>query len=384
MRVMFWTMVAAILYAYGGYTLAIMLLSLVIRRPVRRDDGYEPPVTFLIAAYNEERDIAAKLDNTLALDYPADKLEIMVASDGSTDGTDEIVRSYAARHPQVRLVRVEGRVGKTETQNQAVEQASGDVVVFSDATTEYQADAVRKLVRNYADPAVGAVSGKYKYREGEGSSMGLATVLFWNYENLIKSRQTRIRTVTGCSGCIYSVRRSAYERLPHQFTSDLVEPLRVLAAGHRIVFEPEALAFEDPTERSGDEFRMRVRVITQGMAGVWYMRSLLNPLRHGFVAFQLWSHKISRWLVPLFLIGLYGVSTALFLVGAGWIYTAAFVAQSVFYLMALAGFVADRLGVRFRILSLPLYFCVLNLASLIGLVNLIRGERMALWEPLRP
>ena len=209
-KVIFWLIIFLIFYTYAGYSFIILLLSLFLNRSVRKKEVY-PRVTFLITAYNEEHSIAAKLENTLSLDYPGEKLEVIVASDGSTDSTDTIVKQF---HDQgVILNRVEGRVGKTETQNQTVAKATGDIIIFSDATTNYKKDAIRNIVQNYADPQVGAVSGRYEYINPTGAAVGLGTVLFWKYENLIKRLQTRIHTITGCCGCIYSVRRDLYEPL---------------------------------------------------------------------------------------------------------------------------------------------------------------------------
>jgi cellulose synthase/poly-beta-1,6-N-acetylglucosamine synthase-like glycosyltransferase len=345
---------------------------------VRRAD-ITPPVTYLITAYNEERNIAAKLEQTLSLDYPRDRLEIIVASDGSTDRTDDIVRGFA--DSGVRLVRVEGRVGKTEVQNQAVRQANGEIIIFSDATTRYEKSAVRKIVRNYADPTVGAVSGRYEYFNPTGATIGLGSILFWKYENQIKSRQTSIKTITGCCGCIYSVRREAYVPLPADIISDLCEPLKVLEkSSYRIVFEPEAIAYEETTEKSAEEFRMRVRVITRGMRGLMFMRSLFNPLRHGFVAFQLISHKVLRWLVPVFLATIFVAN--LFLLEHAF-YKLLFAGQVAFYAIALFGYLSERRKLPIGILSVPLYFVTVNLASIVAMYRVWRGHKAVTWETVR-
>jgi len=339
----------------------------------------EPKVTFLITAYNEERSITAKLEDTLSLDYPKDKLEVMVASDGSTDRTDEIVRGFATRG--VVLKRVEGRVGKTATQNEAVKAAIGEIVIFSDATTKYSKDAIRKIVRNYADEAVGAVSGRYEYVNPTGASVGIGTILFWKYENFIKSAQTRIKTITGCCGCIYSVRKKAYVLLPPDIISDLVEPLKIIEKGYRIVFEPEAVAYEETTEKPSEEFKMRIRVITRAMRGILYVKSLLNPFKYPFVSFQLISHKVLRWLIPFFLIGL--LVSNYFLIGTHWFYNLTFVMQISFYTIALLGMIADKLGKRFKMLAIPMYFCVVNTASLIAFFKTLKGQKTIVWETVR-
>ncbi|HEX9757361.1 MAG TPA: glycosyltransferase family 2 protein [Nitrospiria bacterium] len=376
----FWITLGLILYVYVGYTLSIFLFSIFVRNPVKKNDKYEPTVTLLITAYNEEKDIGKKLENAEDLEYPPSKIEILVASDGSTDRTDQIVNEYRRKYENIRLLRVEGRVGKTETQNQAVINAKGEIIVFSDATTEYRRDAIRKIVRNYADPTIGAVSGRYNYITKKGSAMGIATIFFWKYENFIKSCQTRIKTITGCCGCIYSVRRDLYEPLKRDIISDLVEPLKILEKGYRIAFEKEAIAFETTTEGSSEEFKMRIRVITRGMNGILHMRALLNPFKYGFVSFQLISHKVLRWLVPLLMIALFILNW--FLLGP-WFYNTTFYMQFSLYLLALAGWFIDKKGGKVRILSMPLYFCVVNIACLMGLFNILKGEKKSVWETVR-
>ncbi|CCK80488.1 glycosyltransferase family 2 protein [Desulfobacula toluolica] len=376
-ELIFWLFIGVIFYTYIGYPLLTLFLSLFNNHPVHKKD-IEPSVTFLITAYNEEKNISQKLDNTLSLDYPRDKLEIMVASDGSTDNTDEIVKSFSGRG--VVLHRVEGRVGKTETQNQAVKTAIGEIIIFSDATTNYDRNAIRKIVRNYNDPTIGAVSGRYEYLNPTGASVGTGTVLFWKYENFIKSRQTRIKTITGCCGCIYSVRRRLYEPLPKEIISDLVEPLKIIEKGYRIAFEPEAIAYEVTEEKALEEFSMRVRVITRGMNGLAYVKDLLNPFRNKFVAFQLHSHKVLRWLIPFFLVLIF-IANCMLLDQK--LYQFLFIGQTVFYGAAFGGWYLEKIGKKHKILSLPLYFCVVNLASFRAFFNFILGRKMVTWETIR-
>ena len=378
MEIVFWSTVFMIFYTYFGYPLLIMLVSLFVNNKVNRND-FEPEVTFLITAYNEEKDIKGKLKNTLELDYPRSKLEIIVASDASSDNTDAIVREFAAQG--VKLLRVEGRLGKTEVQNQAVKTAKGQIIVFSDATTRYEKSAVRKLVRNYFDEKVGAVSGRYKYYDPNNSSVGAGTVAFWDYENFIKMKQTQIMTITGCCGCIYSVRKEAYAPLPRDIISDLVEPLKVLEKGYRIVFEPEAIAYETTCQSSNEEFKMRVRVISRGMSGMLYMKRLFNPFKYGFVSFQLISHKILRWMIFFFLIVLFAVSAFSF--NKGTFYKISFVLQALFYLLALAGFLTDSLPRKIKIFSFPLYFCVVNIASVLAFFRTLTKKKDITWQTVR-
>jgi len=374
---LFWALIGIVAYTYFGYSVVIVVLALLFNRQVDRRDS-TPRVTFLITAYNEEKNIRKKLTDVLALDYPHEHLEVMVASDGSTDRTDEIVEVLGDQG--VVLKRVEGRVGKTATQNEAVKAANGEIIIFSDATTVYEHDAIRKLVRNYHDPAVGAVSGRYEYMNPTGASVGTGSILFWKYENFIKSMQTRIRTITGCCGCIYSVRKAAYVPLPADIISDLVEPLMIIEKDYRVVFEPEAIAYEETTEKPAEEFSMRVRVVTRAMRGILFAKRLLNPFRFPFVSFQLISHKVLRWLIPFFLIGLF-VSNV-FLLG-DWFYNLTFAAQIIFYALALLGGIAERFGWKMKVTSIPLFFCIVNMAALLAVFRVLRGYKAVTWETVR-
>jgi cellulose synthase/poly-beta-1,6-N-acetylglucosamine synthase-like glycosyltransferase len=376
-RVLFWASAALLVYVYVGYPLLLSILAAFSRRKAAQP-GYLPTISVLIAARNEEASIGRKLQETASLDYPEDKLEIIVLSDGSTDRTDEIVAAHG--DPRVRLLRMPERKGKTHAQNQGAGAARGEILVFSDATTIYHPQALRYLAANYRDPSVGAVSGRYQYFDPEQNSpTGSGSIAFWNYENLIKMFQSRIRTITGCCGCIYSVRKSAYSELPADIISDLVQPLWVIQKGYRVVFENRALAFEETTQSTAEEFSMRVRVVTRAIRGLLSVPDLLKPWKYPWVALQLTSHKVLRWLVPLFLIALF-VSNAV-LAGQP-VYRFVFALQLVFYLFALF---STRVPVHryFKLLSLPLYFCTLNLAALLSIIAVFRGRKYVVWETVR-
>lgn len=371
--------VALLVYAYAGYPALLAAISALLRKK-RKEPGYTPSISVLIAAYNEEADIGRKIRQTLELHYPQDKLEILVASDGSTDRTDEIVRQIAATEPRVRLLRVEGRRGKTRAQNEAVPRCNGEVIVFSDATTVYHPDSLLYLAGHYEDPKVGAVSGRYKYFDADGQSpTGLGSMAFWNYENLIKLLQSRIATLTGCSGCIYSVRKSVYTPLPDEACSDLVEPLCVVRQRYRVAFEDRALAYEETTRSSAQEFKMRVRVATRGMRGVLSVPELLKPWSRPWIAFQLFSHKLLRWSVPVLLLVIFAATAAL---ARHAVFQALLALQAVFYLVALLTlwFPLHR---RWKVLGIPLYFCTLNFAALVGAFEICRGHRYTVWETVR-
>jgi cellulose synthase/poly-beta-1,6-N-acetylglucosamine synthase-like glycosyltransferase len=373
----FWCCVLGLLYVYIGYPLLLAILARLISR-TRKQLGYCPSLTVLIAAYNEEANIKRKVEETLALEYPPDKLEILVVSDGSTDRTDEIIKTFSDR--RVRLLRVDDRNGKTHAQNEGVRQANGEIIVFSDATAVYHAKALLYLACNYEDTEVAAVSGRYQYFDPDATSpTGLGSVAFWNYENMIKKFQSDIRTLTGCSGCIYSVRKDCYVPLPATACSDLVEPLCVVRSGRRVVFEDRALAYEETTKSTGDEFRMRVRVATRGIRGVLTVRELLNVSKYGWISFQLVSHKLMRWLVPIYLIVILLTSA---LLAGEFPYNWFLGLQIVFYIIGVVAMLVP-LHRRWRPLGIPLYFCTLNIAALLGLVEAFRGQQYTVWETVR-
>jgi len=376
-EVVFWASVGMLMYVYLGYPTLLALVAPFYRRP-NKQPGYYPTISVLIAAYNEEAHIGQKLAETLALDYPFDKMEILVVSDGSADRTDEIVNS--CQDPRVKLLRIDARKGKTNAQNEGVKQCRGEVIVFSDATAVYHPNALQYLACHYEDAQVGAVSGRYQYFDPKGESpTGLGSVAFWNYENLIKKLQSRISTLTGCSGCIYSVRKSIYTPLSAASCSDLVEPLHVVRNGYRVVFEDRALAYEETTKSAKEEFNMRVRVAAHGISGVLSVPDLLKFWKHGWIAFQLISHKVLRWLVPFSLILLFACN-ALLVQRLG--FRLVFLLQLAFYLIGLVSMLLP-MHRQWTPLSIPLYFCTLHVAALVSVISLMRGNRFVVWETVR-
>jgi cellulose synthase/poly-beta-1,6-N-acetylglucosamine synthase-like glycosyltransferase len=376
-RIVFWLAALLLFYVYAGYPLLLALIGLFVRRR-RPEYGYCPQISVLIAAYNEEAAIERKIRQTLELEYPAKKLEVLVLSDCSTDRTDEIVKTFP--DPRVRLVRMTERRGKTHAQNEGVGQARGEVIVFSDATAIYHPKALLYLACNYQDAAVGAVSGRYQYFDPEGKSpTGLGSVAFWNYENLIKKLQSHIKTITGCCGCIYSVRKAAYTELADDVISDLVQPLQAIRKGYRVVFEDRALAYEETTQSTAEEFSMRVRVVTRAMRGLLRVADLLKPWKFFCPAFQLWSHKVLRWMVPLFLLA---ILAANFMLLDSPPYRFTLAAQMVFYAAAIVNMLAP-LHRKWKPLGIPLFFCTLNAAALVSMIEICRGRKYATWQTVR-
>ncbi len=376
-EVIFWLSAAALFYTYAGYPLLLALVSAFRPRRVRRG-AFESTVSVIITAYNEERDLAAKLENTLTLDYPSELLEIIVASDCSSDRTDDIVREFAPRG--VRLHRQPQRLGKTAAQNAGVAQARGDVILFSDATSLYQPDVLQALLPNFADPTVGCVAGRLIYVDPADSRIGRGARSYWSYETFLKKHESRACSLIGASGCLYAVRRTAYVPLYHEACSDFIIATKMVEQGLRAIYEPNAVCTELTNRRSDNELKMRVRIIAQTFTDLWQHVAMLNPFRSGFYAIQLFSHKVMRYLVPFFLMTIFVASATL---SGSVFYRILFTAQLAGYACAALAWVLDLVGIRSRLLAFPQYFVLANIASLIALYKFLRGERYAHWEPIR-
>ena len=376
--VLFWLSAAALAYTYAGYPLFIAVISRVRPRAVRRS-AHQPSVSVIITAYNEERHLAAKLENTLALDYPRELIEVIVASDCSGDRTDEIVKSFASRG--VRLHRQPQRLGKTAAQNAAVEKARGEIIIFSDATSHYEADVVQKIVPSFADDSVGCVGGRLIYVDPNDTRVGRGARSYWGYETFIKSHESKACSLIGVSGCLYAVRRAAYVPLYDEACSDFIIATKMIEQGLRTVYEPDAVCTEETNQQHDNEMRMRVRIIAQTFTDLWRHRAMLNPLRSGLYGWQMVSHKVMRYSVPLFLIGMFATSAVL--ARGSLFYRLIFLAQAAVYGCAALAWLLEKIGVRSRLLALPHYFVLANVASLIAFFKFLRGERYARWEPIR-
>ena len=369
---------AALFYTYFGYPLFVYLYSRLRPRAIKRA-VFEPSVSLIITAYNEERDLYAKLVNTLQIEYPAEKLEIIVASDCSSDKTDEIAGEFAEHG--VKLYRQTERRGKTSAQNMAVEKAGGEIILFSDATTVYQPDVLRAMLPNFADQTIGCVAGKLIYVDASGSAVGSGARSYWNYETFLKESESRACSLIGVSGCLYAVRKSAYKSMYPEACSDFLIAVSLYEQGFRTVYEQNAVCTEETNQRADKELQMRVRIISQTFTDLWRNRSMLNPLKSGFYAVELVSHKVFRYAVPVFLL-LILLSSAV-LVFSSTLFTLIFALQIAFYLSAGAAWILQKSGKPAGLLSIPLYFVLANLASLVGFYRFLRGERLTHWETTR-
>lgn len=376
MEVVFWTCALLVLYAYAGYPAALWVLARLRAQTPRQGEAL-PKVTLLISAYNEEAVIEEKLRNSLELDYPREKLEIVVASE-STDGTNAIVERYA--NQGVKLRAFSGRRGKAATLYATVPLAEGEIVVFSDANALYRPDALKKLVRHFADPRIGCVSGRLVYVDYGADSAGASESLYWRYEMWVKGLESRLFSLLGANGSIYALRKELYAPLSEMRGDDFELPVRVLLQGRGAVLEPEAISYEPPVESTAGEFRRRVRIVGWNVVSAWQLAGEAARKAAWLVLFQLVSHKLLRWLVPTLLLSVL-MSSALL---EGTLYRLALGVQGVFYALAGVGWSLE--GRRGRLpawLRLPYHFCALNLAAVVGVGQLLAAPRPATWERVR-
>ena len=378
-RAVFWASGATILATYVVFPVGLLLRGALMRRPVR-SAAIEPSVSVIIAARNEAADIGRRLENLAAIDYPRDRFEVVIASDGSEDATTGIVASWADRG--VRLLDL-ARVGKADALNAAVAASTGEILVFSDANSMFAPDAVRALVRRFADPEVGGVAGDQRYESASsGDALEEGERGYWDLDRLLKIAESRAGNVVSATGAIYAIRRELFRPVATGVTDDFYTSVAVVAQGRRLVFARDAVAFEPPARSGGDEFGRKVRIMTRGLRGTILMRELLDPRRHGFYALQLAWHKIFRRLMVVPLLGLF--ASSVLLLGRGRIYTLAALAQGAGYAAGLAGLaLRGHPHARNRLLSFPAFFVLVNLAALQALRNIATGRRIDRWEPNR-
>ncbi len=376
----FWFMVALLVYAYGGFTALVVLVAQIRRRRVRQEE-ITPRISLIIPVWNEEAAIAERLDNALGLDYPKDALEIIVPSDGSHDHTEEIVQRYA---PQgVRLLALPRR-GKIHAIKDAVAAAKGELLVFSDANSMYERDALRKLARNFADPEVGGVCGNQVYvkaKKADTTSQG--ETLYWSFDKWLKQSESLTGNIVSAHGAIYVLRRALYQHpASAAVTDDFAISTAVIEQGYRLVFESEAIAYEEPVPAANREFGRKVRIMNRGLRGVLLRKRLLNPFRYGFYSVVLFSHKVLRRMVPFFLLALLAASWALSTRNDFYFYAAA--AQTFFYVLAGLGYLlrSHRLG-RLKFFYIPFFYCLANAAAFVAFLKLFAGTRIEFWQPQR-
>lgn len=365
--------ISVAIYHYLGYPLIVVIISRM-RPTERRIAAQEPSITLVIAAYNEEGVIREKLMNSMELDYPREKLHIVVVADGSTDKTSLIAAEFAACG--VRTMFEPRRRGKSHALNRAVATSPAEIVVFSDANNVFSHDALRWLVRVLSQPLVGGVSGTKRIVENASRSASLGDSLFWRYESMIKRAESRLGGTVAADGEIFAIRRELYRPIPPEvINDDAFLTLAIVLQGYAVGYEPFATATEEASISIAEDFRVKVRMVSGGYQFLaMYWRALAGT---GWFAFKFASHKILRWLMPLVLLGLLVISM---LRSGDWPYASLLMAQGLFYGLAAVGAVVPAIRQASRLVYVPFYFTTMNLAAFVGLVKFLRGRQSVLWS----
>jgi cellulose synthase/poly-beta-1,6-N-acetylglucosamine synthase-like glycosyltransferase len=385
-RLMFWTSVGLLLYTYAGYPLALIVLASLqqLKRDLRyglarrtrrasRDTADCPRVSIVFAAHNEEAVIAQKMLNCARLEYPIEALEILVGCDGCTDATAALAR--AAAMPNASVYEFPDRAGKPGVLNKLLPRAHGEIVVFCDANTEFEPDGIRALVRHFTRPEIGCVCGELRLRS-RGQASG--EHLYWRFETLLKFLESRLNMLVGANGALFAIRRSLFVTIPPDgIVEDFLIAMNVRAAGYRVLYDPEAVAWEEVASNARQEFKRHVRIGTGNFHALRHTWRMLNPMA-GAVALAFWSHKVCRWIVPIFLVSAQMSAATLAHEPA---YGAFAALGAVLVLLAWLGYRLDLRARYWAPASIPYFFLSMNLALLLGLFAFVRGSQSIVWTP---
>lgn len=373
MEIVFWGSLFLTFFAYFGYPFSLFVLTKFRRKEVRKQEFF-PEVSFIITAFNEEKRISAKLENTLKLVYPQEKLEVIVASDGSTDRTEEIVMDYSGQG--IALLKVRQRGGKENAQKEAVAAANGEILVFSDVATMLEPHGLASIVANFADPSVGCVSSEDRLigRDGKPSGEGL----YVRYEMALRQLETQIYSVVGLSGSFFAARAEVCRDFATNLPSDFRTLLNSIKLGMRGISDPDALGIYLDISDASREFNRKVRTVLRGITAFFQHLELLNPFKFKIFAYEYFCHKLLRWLVPVFMVLIY--ISNIFLIPEAFVYRVIFLLQNLFYLIGVISIWKTDFnpGAVFKI---PKYFLSVNISILYAWVKFLKGERMVMWTP---
>ncbi len=378
MEIALWLALGVIVYGYIGYPLLLIIVARCCAKPVRKF-FQQPFVSIVVSVWNEERVIARKINNLLQQHYPADKIEILIGSDGSVDNTHQIVRSF--NDPRVILKENVVRSGKASIVNHIVPQAKGDIIIFNDARQELDINAVQELVNNFTDPAVGCVSGELVFRPNAGgTAKGIS--LYWTYEKCMRDYESRIHSMLGATGAIYAIRRTLFKPVPEQVVlDDMYVPFKIIEQGYRAVYDPTAKAFDDVADTPQEEYRRKARTLYGNYQMFGLFKHMFNPLTSN-IAIQFFSHKFLRVIIPFLMIMVFGLN-ALLLDKS--FYVTLFQLQLMFYAMALIGamvrgYKTGVLAIVSKFCFVPYVFCLLNFSALIGFYRYLFAKQETTWQ----
>lgn len=375
MKILFYLALFALFYAMIGYPLTLIILDKLIKRENDQDYSLNPDVSIIISAYNEENVIKKKLENIIKTDYPS--YEVIIANDSSTDRTVEICEDFIKAHPQIpiRVNSVKNHLGKTNAQNEAVEVARGEIIVFSDANSMFRSDAIRELVSYFTADDIEYVCGSLIYHEDDDVSSVVAENTYWNFELKMRKIESNIKTIVNGNGAIYAVRKSDYRHIDLVNSHDYELPLYAGLNHKRALYNPKAIAMEKAGQTTSDEFKRKVRMQRRILTNIFTNLRRLNIFEYGWFSFFNFNHKTLRYLQAFFHIVLFVTNLAL--LNSGAFYKAFFLGQVAFYTLAVIGQLSDA---KSKIFYFPRYYCSMMLAQILGAVGEIRGKSKATWE----
>lgn len=361
-----------VFFIYFIFPVIIFLIAKLFGKEAKKDE-ITPSVSLIIPMHNEEKVVKEKIENILALDYPKEKLEVIFALDNCTDRTRDRLLEY--KDNRIKVIDHPQRAGKVATMNRAVPQAKGEIVVFSDANTMHAPDSLRKLLRNFSDSKVGCACGRLSYTDADSTSVGKGENLYWEYETFIKRQESKLGKLLITNGSIQAVRREIYPFPDPEVADDFSIPILVQAKGYKVLYEPGAVVYEVATQSLKEEFNQKIRIVAQGFKGIVRLEGYLlklGPLGLSELVF----HKILRWCVFIFLIGIFLTNT---LLTSEKFFFNLFILQIVFYAFALIGFLLRR-NSKLKVFYIPFYFCLVNFASLVALYRFLKGEQTRMWD----
>ncbi len=375
MKIIFWSSLILIVYIYFIYPILIYILSQFYKKSTRGKYLY-PKVSVIVSAYNEEANIENKIKTLFSLEYPENKIEFLIGSDGSTDKTDEIIKRY----PQINFFKQETRQGKPSMLNFLVSKASGDIIVFTDARQRLDSKAIQEIVKYFEDAKVGSVSGELHYEWEEGNKTASGLGLYWKYEKFIRKSESRMGSMLGATGALYAIRRKLFPNLPaNLILDDVYIPLKIVEKGFRAIFDKRAKVYDKIFVDTSVEFLRKTRTLAGNYQLFFYLRGLFNPFK-GKIAWQFFSHKFLRLMVPFLLIVLLIANIIIGTVPCGdspYYYQVFLLLQIIFYIFAFLGAIFKK---EKKLFDIPHMFCIMNIAAIVGLYQILFNKTGSKWQ----
>ncbi len=382
-EILFWVLLSLVFYTYLGYGIVLIILVIIKELFTGKltDDGviFEPSVTIFVAAFNEKDYIEEKVLNTLALDYPKEKLQILFVTDGSDDGTPELLSQF----PEVTVLHKEERAGKISAINRGMSEVENSIVIYSDANAMLNKESIREIVKHYKNPKVGCVSGEKRiYKKNKDGASGAGEGIYWKYESLLKKLDFRLYSAVGAAGELFSIRTELHEHVEKDtLLDDFIISLRIAQKGYKIAYEPDAYASENASASIKEEMKRKIRISAGGIQSIIRLASLFNFFKYGILTFQYVSHRVLRWtLTPLALLALLPINFFLMQEGGHVMYEVLFYGQIAFYTFAILGWYLENKQIKIKVLFIPFYFFFMNMCVFLGFFRYLKGNQSVIWE----